>query len=307
MNVDCISCSAPAYRLGPLPDSNLFAGRALDETLPGGNLYRCPMCRLGFRHPRLPKAKLDALYAGGSEGSWTWDAADRPDWTLAARTLAELRPGPARVLDIGCFDGAFLASLGPHVEKHGIEIMPAAAELARAKGIRVIASDFESLARAPEQYDAITAFDVIEHVEDPLGFLALLNRALRPRGVIVVSTGNMDAWTWSLMGSRYWYCAIPEHISFLSASWFGNAAKSLDLRVERLVRYPHAKPTLRRQAFETAANVAYLMAPGAVAALRRRGVGNVSEDLAPGLNGAYPPGWLTATDHLIVALAPRIP
>lgn len=302
MSVGCISCGTPAHSLGPLPDSNLFAGRALPDTLAGGELYRCPQCRLGFRHPRLPKEELDALYAAGSEGSWTWEAHDRTDWTLAARTLAGLPPGPARVLDIGCFDGTFLASLPPHIDKHGIEIMPSAADIARSKGVRVIAADFESLEVTPHAYDAITSFDVIEHVADPQGFLSLLARALRPGGLIVVSTGNLDAWSWALMRSNYWYCAIPEHISFLSESWFRHAAASLGLAVENVTRYPHAKATPKRRLLETAANLTYLVAPSAIAALRRRGFGNISRDLAPQLNGAYPPGWFTATDHILVTL-----
>jgi 2-polyprenyl-3-methyl-5-hydroxy-6-metoxy-1,4-benzoquinol methylase len=303
--VECVSCRTPAYRLGPLPDSNLFAGRALAETLPGGALYRCAMCRLGFRHPRLPKARLDALYAGGSEAGWTWEAADRTDWTLAARSIAEAKPGPARVLDVGCFDGTFLASLGPDVDKHGIEIMDAAARVARGKGVNVVASDFESLMGKPPEYDAITAFDVIEHVADPLAFLALLAGALKPSGILIVSTGNLDAWSWALMRHRYWYCAIPEHISFLSVSWFEHAARRLELTLERVARYAHAQTTLKRRALETAANLTYLVAPAAIAALRRRGVGNVSADLDPALGGDYPPGWFTAADHVLVTL--RLP
>lgn len=302
MTVACVCCRAPAKSLGPLPDSNLFAGRSLPHTLPGGHLYRCPQCHLGFRYPRLPKGELDALYTAGSDESWTWDAANRADWTLAARALAEFRPGPARVLDIGCFDGSFLASLAPHIDKSGIEIMPSAAEAARSKGIRLIAHDFESLAATPGEYDAITAFDVIEHVEDPLAFLALLARALQPSGLLLISTGNLDAWSWGLMRNSYWYCAIPEHISFLSVRWFEYAAGSLGLTVERVARYPHAQATLGRRLFETAANFTYLVAPSAIAALRRRGIGNVSSDLAPELGGDYPPGWFTATDHVLITL-----
>ena len=274
----------------------------MTHTLAGGTLYRCTECRLGFRHPRLPKPTLDALYAGGSAASWIWEAADRTDWTLASQAIREHHPGAARVLDIGCFDGTFLASLPAAVEKHGVEIMPSAADRARSQGIRIVASDFESLAAMPGAYDAITAFDVIEHVPDPLAFLTLVRSALRDGGIAVISTGNLDAWTWTLMRNRYWYCAIPEHISFLSVSWFRRAACRLGLTLERVVRYAHAKPTLQRRAIETAANFTYLLAPSAIAALRRRGVGNVSQDLSPELNGDYPPGWFTARDHMLVTL-----
>lgn len=302
MTTDCVSCGAPARSLGRLPDSNLFAGRSVNGTLPGGHLYRCSACRLGFRHPRLPKQELDALYAAGSDTGWTWEAADRTDWTLAARTLAELAPAAQRVLDVGCFDGAFLASLPAPLAKDGMEIMAAAAERAESRGVRIVARDFASLADVAAGYDAITAFDVIEHVEDPLEFMKLIARALKPDGLLMLSTGNLDAWSWSLMRNRYWYCAIPEHISFLSVRWFERAAHSLGLHLTRVAKYSHAKPTLKRRMFETAANMTYLMAPSAIAALRRRGVGNVSQDLDPALNGDYPPGWFTATDHVLVTL-----
>jgi len=302
MTQACISCGSPTRCLGPLPPSNLFAGRALPAPLPGGDLYRCVACRLGFRHPRPPKHELDALYTTGSELSWTWEAADRTDWTLAARALRELKPGRAQVADIGCFDGTFLASLGPDVEKTGIEILPAAADAARAKGVDIIAPDFESLAGTSRRFDAITAFDVIEHVDDPLAFLSLLASVLRPGGVLIVSTGNLDAWSWTLMRNRYWYCAIPEHISFLSVRWFEHAAQALGLEIASMTKYAHARASVARRMYETAANFTYLMFPSAIAALRRRGIGNVSQALAPDLAGRYPPGWFTAADHVLVAL-----
>jgi SAM-dependent methyltransferase len=299
----CVSCGSATRHLGPLPDSNLFAGRSLPDLLPGGHLYRCRNCQLGFRHPRLPKERLDALYAAGSEASWSWDAAARADWRLAAQALHDYAGRPARVLDIGCFDGAFLASLGPDVDKHGVEIMPAAAEIARGRGVNIVARDFEELASSSgRRYDAVTAFDVIEHVENPLAFLELVAGVVRPGGLVVVSTGNLDAWSWALMRSRYWYCAIPEHISFLSVRWFRHAARMHDLRIEHMARYAHSPASLKRKAYEAAANFAYLLAPGAIAALRRRGIGHVSQDLAPSLNGNYPPGWFTAADHVLVTL-----
>jgi SAM-dependent methyltransferase len=297
-----VSCGAPARELGPLPDSNIFAGRRLASTLAGGRLYRCSECRLGFRYPRLKKHEFDALYELGAEDGWAWEPADRPDWAAAALTLSQFAPQSRQVLDVGCFDGAFLGSLPPHLAKHGTEIMPGAARRAEQRGVRIVARDYASLAGIAHRYDAITAFDVIEHVEEPRAFLRLLAGALKPAGLIIVSTGHLDAWSWSLMRNRYWYCAIPEHISFLSLAWFERAARALGLTVERVRRYSHARPTLRRRVFETAANITYLVAPGAIAALRRRGVGHISENLAPELGGDYPPGWFTASDHVLVAL-----
>ncbi len=295
----CSSCGSAAHREGRLPDSNLFAGRSLSDILPGGWLYRCGACGLGFRHPRLAKDALDRLYAAGSDGAWTAEAAHRADWLRAAELAADC--GAARVLDIGCYDGGFLGSLGANVEKHGIEIHPGAAAAAKEKGVHIVGRDFAALATLAPEYDVATAFDVLEHVEDPLDSLARFAAVLRPGGTLIVSTGNRDAWTWTLMRSRYWYCAIPEHISFLSVRWFEYAALSLSLRLASVWRYAHANARWTRKMFETAANVAYLVAPSAIGALRRRGIGHASAGLAPELVDDYPPGWLSARDHVLVA------
>lgn len=301
----CVSCGAAARCEGRLPDSNLFAGRSLPHLLPGGSLYRCTRCALGFRHPRLPKAELDRLYAAGSDDTWTAEAPHRADWRYAAQLIAASGTAQPRVLDIGCYDGGFLASLGANVEKHGIEIHPAAAAAAAEKGIRIVGHDFAALLALRPEYHAVTAFDVLEHVEEPLGALARFASVLRAGGTLIVSTGNRDAWSWRMMRNRYWYCAIPEHISFLSVRWFEYAARELNLRLDSVWHYAHAAMPLKRRLFETAANIAYLVAPGAIGALRKRGVGHASAGLAPELAGDYPPGWLSARDHVLVALRKR--
>lgn len=298
----CTICGGPARNVGALPGSNLFAGRSRPEIIPGGNLYRCTECSFGFRHPRPDKSVLDAWYEGGLDTNWEWTPTTRTDWMAAARLIAEHRPPVRSVLDVGCFDGVFLAALDAGIARHGIEIMPEAAARAASRGITIVGRDFSALENSEGRYDVITAFDVIEHVEDPLHLLEQFTRVLAPHGRIVISTGNFDAWMWRLMGSRYWYCAIPEHIAFVSPHWFDVMAPHAGLKVATVRTFAHCRESLPRRVFEAAANLTYLVAPRAIAALRKRGYGRVSAQLDPQVQENYPPGWMGARDHLLVTL-----
>ena len=298
----CLSCHGPAVCLGPLPGCNVFAGRSLSEVLPGGYLYRCRRCLLGFRHPRRAKSELDALYANGVSTTWEWTPSARADWRLAEAAIRAYGNASPSVLDIGCFDGSFLASLDHGATRAGIEIMPEAAAIAERRGVRLLGADFECLRHAADRFDVVTAFDVIEHVEDPFEFLTLLRSASKPGGLLIISTGDLDAQTWRLMKNRYWYCALPEHISFLSERWFRKAAAQLGLEVADCRHYPHSMEPLRRKAQEAISNLTFLMLPKVIGAMRRRGIGHMSAQLHPDVIDEFPPGWASATDHVLIAL-----
>ncbi len=45
----------------------------------------------------------------------------------------------------------------------------------------------------PASFDLVTAIEVIEHVESPIGFLRNIGRLLAPRGVAVITTPNVDS------------------------------------------------------------------------------------------------------------------
>jgi SAM-dependent methyltransferase len=297
----CPGCgSADARRLGPLPASSLFAGRSLPELLPAGDLYRCQGCALGYRHPRIAKERLDELYSGGTRGVWeTSEPGRRVDWSLGAREILARHGPECSVLDIGCFDGAFLSLLGERGEKAGIEIHTGAAARAASAGVKILGSDFDSLRAQPRPFAAITAFDVIEHVENPARLLSLMAGALVPGGTLIFSTGDLDSWNWRLMQNRYWYSAIPEHISFLSERWLRGMLPSAPLELVRVRRFSHASRAPWRTVKETTANLLYRVSPVAARALRRGAAGGRRDG---NLNVDYPPCWMSARDHLLVVL-----
>lgn len=247
--VACRQCGADAAEnLGRIPSATVFAGQPLQPAWEGGSLYRCAACHLVFRHPIRSDAEYERLYARASEQVWV-SGGLRTDQRLVLDRI-EADPSPARVLDVGCYDGSLLAALPPRFRRYGVEASTAAADRARERGIEIVAKSIADLAQVDERYDVICAVDVIEHVSQPREFVALLARHLSPGGRLIVSTGNADADAWRDAGGLYWYCGFPEHISFVSPAWAQQVAAPLGLELTDARRFAYGEldaPTLAKQ------------------------------------------------------------
>jgi SAM-dependent methyltransferase len=101
-------------------------------------------------------------------------------------------PGSARVLEIGCAEGALgaaLESAGARVT--GVEPDARAARIAAGRLSRVVARALdESWHELGERWDAVVAADVLEHLEDPVGALRRLRDRCGPGSVLVASLPN---------------------------------------------------------------------------------------------------------------------
>jgi SAM-dependent methyltransferase len=150
----------------------------------------CESCGVVFSEPRVAVGadwyeKAAPLRA--REGRKT----PEQDWRFLTFFAEPLSPG--RLLDVGCGEGGFLESaqargwtgLGFDYEKRMIA-------LARARGVEVVATDFESFCRgrAPGEFDAVSLFDVLEHTPEPARLLALLKPLLKEGGHIVITLPN---------------------------------------------------------------------------------------------------------------------
>ncbi len=98
------------------------------------------------------------------------------------------------LLDVGCSTGLFLdqarrAGFGVS----GIEFSAASAAFARGHfGLPVLDGDIHALDDGDGMSDIVTMFDVIEHVRDPARDIAAAHRLLRPGGLFILSTPNID-------------------------------------------------------------------------------------------------------------------
>jgi 2-polyprenyl-3-methyl-5-hydroxy-6-metoxy-1,4-benzoquinol methylase len=100
----------------------------------------------------------------------------------------------ARVLDAGCgvgYGAALLAHDGRRVV--GIDASPdavAAADVRSGEHLSFLVADAAQLPFDDASFDAVTCFEVIEHVTDPEFLLSELARVLAPGGLLCLSTPN---------------------------------------------------------------------------------------------------------------------
>ena len=238
----CRACGSRAtIRLGALPIGSEFAGLALDPPLAGGELVRCTSCCLLFRHPILNMADYNALYGRASATFWGRGDDLRPDQKLVKTLIERERPAAARVLDVGCYSGDLLASLSGRYEKFGVEQCRAAVERARGRGITILGEDLYAMDLQGQRFDVIVAMDVVEHTVDPEAFVRRLLGCLADNGILVLTTADADNAIWRLSGSAFWYCANPEHISFISTRWLRAAENRGTFRIHSLERFRYAE------------------------------------------------------------------
>lgn len=131
--------------------------------------------------------------------------------------LLKQPPTDIRLLDVGCSSGAFLgaaARLGFRAE--GVEPAARAAQTAQAAGLKVCHGLLQDAGFADGQFDAITLFEVIEHLREPLDLLRECRRILRPGGILLVGTGNAASWSMAAMGARWEYLHIAKHGGHIS-------------------------------------------------------------------------------------------
>ena len=156
-------------------------------------MYRCPTCSLEFADPmRTPPndARIASLYEGrtGLVGHYL-------GWYHDAFLASGVTPG--WLLDLGCGTGDFVAAaarrefVAQGVDQDGIAI---AAGRRHYHQITLHEANIEAFLRSDrQQYDVITFFEVLEHLENPAGFLAAVRERLRPGGTIGLSVPNNDS------------------------------------------------------------------------------------------------------------------
>jgi SAM-dependent methyltransferase len=232
----CPVCGATdTVVVGPIlhPQPTLVAGVELDLGDSDYKLIRCPHCCFMYKDPPIDAAKLMACYAAANRDNWALEPDPCGRKFDVLRGLLESYCQGRRALDVGCFNGALLSYLGDGWQKFGVEPSRAAAALAKQRGVEILAPSLDLLDANGEKFDAIMAIDVVEHIVEPLPFFRAVSERLAPGGVFLVSTGNTDALAWRLQNSMYWYCSLPEHVSFYNRSSLDRLAMKLGLtRVE---------------------------------------------------------------------------
>ena len=191
---NCPLCKTEHSRLF---DSRSFHGKKVVNRI-------CQSCGLVFQSPRMTAEEADAFYQAeyrrmyqGVEGPIARDFSTQT--ARAASLYGFVRPFVPAItshLDIGCSTGLILQHFK---EKYGclpagIEPGQAYRDYARQHGLAVYASLEELRKNVKERFTLISMSHVLEHLPDPVGYLADLRETLLdPQGWLLLEVPNLYA------------------------------------------------------------------------------------------------------------------
>jgi SAM-dependent methyltransferase len=140
-------------------------------------------------------------------------AFDRRRARLLARALDRPDLQGVRVLDAGAGRGRFVAyARAAGAAAEGLEPSRRGADAASARyGVALRRERVEEASFAPQSFDAVTLWHVLEHVDDPDPMLAAIARWLRPGGVLLAGVPNLDSIQARVGGARWYHLDVPRH------------------------------------------------------------------------------------------------
>jgi len=177
-----------------------------------GRIIRCSDCGFTFTSPQFSAADYARIYAavhaaGGSASP------SLTRYASLARLVRQTETG-GRFLDFGCGSGGFLDAM-PGFEGVGFEV---AADIPGGvmRRDRFVTGDIQAdtlaeVGLAPEGFDFIVAWDVLEHLAEPQQQLQRLRKLLKPGGRLYLTVPNIASRVARLSG-RTWNMLLLEHL-----------------------------------------------------------------------------------------------
>ncbi|MCA9319617.1 MAG: methyltransferase domain-containing protein, partial [Planctomycetes bacterium] len=164
-------------------------------------VVRCRSCGLVYADEHFRDEDLRGFYTGDYYQRAYVCHPKEIDAKISAAYLREFgridrrMPGGGRVLDFGSARGTFVqalidSDLASRWTPQGIDINPDEIAMGEAKGTPVRLADVFAGEVESESHEAVTAFSVLEHMQDPRATLEALRDVLVPKGKLLLIVPN---------------------------------------------------------------------------------------------------------------------
>jgi SAM-dependent methyltransferase len=195
-------------------------------------LVRCSACSLVWLSNPPQASEMHHHYTSDYHRmiSAAGDAPER--WGFRREALRRYKPTGGALLDLGCSSGSFLEFLkGEPWVLYGIEMSVDGAKTAEERtGAQVFVGNILEAPFPRESFDAITCFDVLEHLYEPRLVMARVGEWLKPGGVFYVLVPNVNSAEARVFGS-YWHgLELPRHLFHYTPASLKFLAESAGLR-----------------------------------------------------------------------------
>ncbi|MDP1536719.1 MAG: class I SAM-dependent methyltransferase [Burkholderiales bacterium] len=124
-----------------------------------------------------------------------------------------------RLLDVGAGSGWLVEQMNDlGWQAEGLDFDPQSVASARARGLMFHQGGLPQQYFAGASFDAVTMSHCIEHVHDPLAWLAEARRILKPGGRLALATPNNASFGHSTFGESWFALDPPRHLHLFNSS-----------------------------------------------------------------------------------------
>lgn len=210
-------------------------------------IARCRVCGVRLLDPPPSAASISAIYADGyfrnddpmAQG-YTDYLGEEANHRATFRRRIRALPPPARsrrLLDVGAAAGFFVAeAASAGWSAVGLEPNPTMVAHARtALGLEVSEGTLESATLSPGSFEAVTLWEVIEHIPAPREMVGAIFELLEPGGFLALSTPDAGSRVARIAGRRWLgWRKVPEHLYFFDRSSLRRLLTSVGFDIVRM-------------------------------------------------------------------------
>lgn len=138
-----------------------------------------------------------------------------------------------KLLDVGSGTGDFLTTCKEDGWKSfGVEPSKEAREIALTKKVDVV-NDLSSLKE--KDFDVITLWHVLEHVENLFEYIETLKKKLKPNGVLIIAVPNYNSFDAKHYKEHWAAFDVPRHLWHFSQESIKKLFASVSMEVEKVL------------------------------------------------------------------------
>ena len=226
INVPCAVCGGtdftliyPATIADPAADPALYysSSRAQAGHL---DIVRCTHCGLLLTNPRDDDETLAQVYAALQDATYDREDHNRRRTAQIFLDLIAQYHAPARLLDVGCATGLFVSvaqQAGWQVTGLEVSSWAVAQAQKRCPQANYVVGLLEEIDFPAGSFDAVTLWDVLEHVPSPAEALLRVRRWLKPDGWLFLNLPDAGSHSARWLGRR-WVLLLREHLWYFDSA-----------------------------------------------------------------------------------------
>jgi len=202
------------------------------------------VCDLSFVPESSYPKDIETIYADVQDPTYLLNKRSRyKTFQESLIQISPFLPDKGNLLEVGSYCGFFLDTFSKKYKSWnyiGVEPSKWAAKYARSQlNINTRTGTLEdNIKDLQSDYDAVVAWDVLEHLNDPSAFLIQINSIMKRNGIFCFSTLDIDNWFPKIMG-KHWPWLMEMHLFYYKTDTTEQLLNKAGFKILKSEKYIH--------------------------------------------------------------------